>query len=498
MLIHQRLDRTAERIPDKSAVISRTESISYYELQRYSLRLAEWLALQGVCRGDRIVLQLPSSVPLVGLIVAASRIGAIFVPVHEETKQGNLEHILMDAEPKIWITANTQTLEPSVPLQSIKSYTIQDIREAATQCAGDELTGETYAGSLPACLIYTSGSTGKPKAIVSTHDNIAFSTDAIQQCLQYRENDVIGNFLPLSFDYGLYQVFLAFNVGAAVALGSPADTGPYIVQRLSAWKVTCLPALPNLFHSLLTMGRRDASSLSALRMITNTGARLPDSYIMGMKQMLPDCLIYVMYGLTECKRVSILDPADYSRKSKSVGKPLPGTACYIVDEQHSIVPFGTVGQLVVKGPHVTPGYWNSPDQTDRSFRMWGTEGERCLFTGDQCSMDEEGYLYFHGRNDDIYKQNGFRVSAIEVEQAAGSIPGVTRTALIPPEGEEKATLILSSTLTVADIRERLSDLLEGYKMPEHIVLLEQFPITGNGKYDKKKLRDWIEGVKHGL
>src|SRR5262249_5256021 len=162
-----------------------------------------------------------------------------------------------------------------------------------------------------------------------------------------------------------------------------------------------------------------------------------------IQKLYANCSLFVMFGLTECKRVSILLPAEYSVKPDSVGKPLPDTECFIVDHDGHILPAGNEGELVVRGPHVMSGYWNAPELTCKRFRVWGTGREKILFTGDTCVLDEEGYLYFRGRFDDIYKQGGYRVSALEVEAAVLDIAGVTHAAVLPPIDGNQSILFVT-------------------------------------------------------
>ena len=340
----------------------------------------------------------------------------------------------------------------------------------------------------PVSLIYTSGSTGKPKAVISSHSNIVFATQAIQQCLGYQEQDVIGNFLPLSFDVGLYQIFLSFQVGATLALGQDIHAGPGLLNKLRAWQVTGLPAVPSLIAMLVRLSKRNPPHLPNLRFITNTGAHLSHTSISEVQRLFPSCSVFVMFGLTECKRVSILPPSEYEHKSTSVGKPLPDTECFIVDPDGRVLPPGEVGELVVRGPHVMLGYWYAPEMTAKRFRVWGPGQERVLFTGDTCKMDEEGYLYFEGRADDIYKQGGYRMSAVEIEEAACTIDGVQQAALIAPDRETGAILFITGNVSRETVFDELRSKIEDYKLPPQIAVLEEFPLTPNGKTDKQRLK----------
>jgi len=406
-----------------------------------------------------------------------------------------VKYIIEDAEPSIMI-ATKKRIDKDVFLGKHSSIiAIEDICSQIEQMGELHLLPVSSRPDHPVSLIYTSGSTGKPKGVISTHGNIHFSVNAIQNRLGYRKDDVIGNFLPLSFDYGLYQVFLTFNVGATLALGSPTDVGPHLLNLLCEWKVTGLPSLPSIFYALIKIGNRKGTFLPALRFITNTGANLPPAYVKEVRALLPKCDIYLMYGLTECKRVSILLPYEMNEKMNSVGRPLPNTTCVIVDSECNELSAGEIGELVVKGPHVTLGYWKDVELTSKYFKTWRYGSEKVLFTGDLCSIDEEGYLYFHGRIDDIFKQRGHRVSAVEIEDAVHSISGVHQAVLLPTVNNEEAVLFIVTELSVEQVRDQLKLLLEEYKIPHKIEKISKLPVTNNGKYDKKKLRDTLKGVE---
>lgn len=485
-LIHELLDRTAARVPAKTALITDEGTLSYAELVEQSRRLASWMVQSGVQRGDRVALLLPNGSPVVTALLAASRIGAVFFVINPGIKPYHLRHILEDAAPALIITTAQQSAQHDLESTS-RVLTLEGDWTAA-------LHSDPWMGAYPGissdlvCLIYTSGSTGKPKAVMSSHRNIVFAAAAIQQCIQVRESDVVGNFLPLSFDVGLYQIFLSVQIGATLALGHDAHVGPMLLRKLHQWQVTGLPGVPSLILNLLRLAQRSKDGLPTLRFITNTGAHLPHSYIADLRALLPGCQVFVMFGLTECKRVSILPPADYERKSQSVGLPLPDTECLIVDAQGQPLPPGEIGELVVRGPHVMLGYWRAPELTARRYRRWGPGSEVALFSGDACSLDQDGYLYFHGRSDDIYKQGGYRVSALEIEAATCDIPGVRQAALLPPQGQLGAILFVASHQPAETIAAALRERLEDYKLPAQIIPLDALPLTPNGKLDKAQLR----------
>ncbi|MEU8001122.1 class I adenylate-forming enzyme family protein [Catellatospora sp. NPDC049111] len=481
--VHGLLDAAAARHPDRPAVMTTEASLSYGELAACSRRIAAVLHGRGVRTGDRVLLLGHNGHALVAAIHAVSRLGAAFVVVSTTVRPFQLRHMLADAGPAAVLAdaefhqllAEAGNTAPVVTLVAAAGAAEADFPQAPADA------GRTAA------LIYTSGSTAMPKAVVSTHANIGFATRAIQQRLQLRPDDVVGCFLPLAFDYGLYQVFLACSAGATLTLGTMADVGPGLLRRMHQWGVTVLPAVPSILSVLLSLLRRGPSGVPPLRALTNTGAHLPAGHVEQLRALLPGIAVYPMFGLTECKRVSILLPGETPARPDSVGRPLDGTRCEIVDEDGRVLPPHAVGQLVVYGPHVMAGYWRAPELTARRFGT-GPGGEPALFTGDLCAMDEHGFLYFHGRQDDIYKHRGFRVSTVEVEAAALDIAGIDAAAVVP-HGGDGPVLYVTGEHDAAHVLAQLRTRLDDYKVPVAVRVVEQLPVTGNGKVDRRALHE---------
>lgn len=486
--LHEIVDRRAAATPDRPAIVSDERTVTYAELALEVRRAATWLRHNGVRRHDRVMIVLPNRAEVVTVMFAASRLGAAFVILNEGVKPLHMRHVVEDAEPAVIMAGDGAT--------------------NAREVAGDRpvLTLDNYAADVPASapidepfpgittdvvsLIYTSGSTAKPKGVVSTHRNVRFAAEAIGARLGVEAADVVGVFLPLSFDYGLYQVHLALQAGATLAVGHTGHVGPGLVRKLCAWRVTVLPLMPNIATTLLRLLERDpGQKRPPLRSVTNTGAELAPRVVDKLQAELPGCRVFIMFGLTECKRVAILDPADFDRKRGSVGTPLDDTECFIVDDHGQPVPPGAVGELVVRGPHVMSGYWRAPELNAKRFRRFGDGLETALFTGDQCSLDDDGFLYFHGRDDDIYKARGFRVSALEVEDVASSLRGVREAALVPPRNGEDPVLFVTGDIEPPAIVAQLREGLEDHKVPPRVIRVKRMPVNANGKLDKQALRE---------
>jgi len=345
-----------------------------------------------------------------------------------------------------------------------------------------------------ATIIYTSGSTGEPKGVMSAHYNVVAAARSITQYLENTEKDIILDALPLSFDYGLYQLLMAFLFGGTLVL-EKSFVYPYkIIERLVEERVTGFPIVPTMAALLLQMQDLSGFDFSSLRYITNTAAALPVSYIRKLQSSFPHVTIYSMYGLTECKRVSYLPPDELNNRPTSVGIPMPNEEVFIVNEDGEEVGPGEVGELVIRGSNVMQGYWNAPEETARTFRPGRYRGEALLYSGDLFRRDEEGFLYFVARKDDLIKTRGERVSPKEIENALCEMEGVVEAAVIgiPHDifGQAiKAFIVVGkeSRITEEKAIKYCMKNLEPFMVPKYIELPNSLPKSPSGKIDKKKL-----------
>ena len=490
-LLHDLLDETAARDPAAPAVRGH-ELLTYQMLRDRSVRLAAWLADTGVRRGDRVLIALPAGPAVPPLLFACSRVGAVFVPASDRTPERIAEHLIDDCEPTLILTS----AEPLRKLAAERGIRCHDAAglDAATAARGP--LGEPMAGPMamagplpndPVCFIYTSGSTAMPKAVVATQLQLTFAARAIQSRLRYRADDVIYCPLPLSFDYGLYQVFLSTLAGAELYLADREATGHRLLVDLAVARASVLPAVPSLAGNLARLLSRRPAELPRLRLLTNTGAAMPPRVLADLRAALPGLRVQLMYGLTECKRATIMPEDEDLRRPGACGLALPDTEVFAVDHSGARLAAGEVGEIVVRGPNVMAGYWRRPELSAQRFRLAsGLFPE--LRTGDYGWLDEDGYLYFAGRRDDIYKERGFRVSTIEVEAAAHRVPGVQAAAVLPPRGDEEgATLLVVTPLSAAEVLRLLRGEIDEAKVPATCLVLDELPLSTNGKVERAAL-----------
>jgi acyl-CoA synthetase (AMP-forming)/AMP-acid ligase II len=230
--------------------------------------------------------------------------------------------------------------------------------------------------------------------------------------------------------------------------------------------------------------------------LTNTAAALPPDFHDRLAERFPNALIFRMYGLTECKRVSYLEPELVHEKPTSVGRPIPGTETFVLDEEGRPVAPGETGVLYVRGPHVMAGYWRAPDLTAHMLKEGPISGERMLCTHDFFTVDEDGFLYFVGRSDDIIKTRGEKVSPIEVENALYGIDGVKEAAVIGVPDDLLGEAIRAYVVREDGVERTDHEIiaacrmrLESFMVPKEVVFLDELPKTATGKIRKKGLQE---------
>jgi len=479
----------------------RDQSLSYGETLKNARRLATWFGTKGVRSGDRIVILARNRPEVAIAVFAAAMQGALFVVLHPGLRPAGFRKIVSQCEPAVVIS--DRACRQTVGETGGSRLLVDGFGEGwsswaeVEDCEAKPVPKDPCRGQ-GAALVFTSGSTGVPRGVKLTHDNIRFAVDAIQERLGYRADDRVGCFLPLSFDYGLYQLFLAARSGALVHLGDPGEVGPRFPRMLRRAEISVLPAVPAMAAALIRLHERRPFDLPRLRMMTNTGERLPREHIARLRERFPGLAVYVMYGLTECKRASILRPAEYDAgKQDTVGRALRGTEVYAADEAGTRLRPGEVGELVVCGPHLASGYWRAPEETARRFRRGKSTGDVALFTGDRGWVDGDGFVGFASRTGELIKHRGHRMSPLEIENEACSLPGVAEAGVLQRESDDTLHLFVTESAEGADeeaILQGLGWTLEPFKVPDFVHRIESLPRTLNGKIDRAALRERLTTV----
>lgn len=515
-LIHDMLTASAHRAADHEALVQGARRLSYAQVAARTAGLAAGLRGAGLERGDRIGIYLDASVEQVVSIFGVSRAGGVFVPINSQLFPDQVAHIANDCGMKGLITTKARLAKLQPVLSKIPLLQFIVAPEEG-QAPGVQLPLHSFENLWQmqepsnwressiskdlAAIVYTSGSTGKPKGVMLSHANIIAGATIVSTYLEIAAADRVLAVLPLSFDAGLNQLMTAFQQGGSLVMLQSAFARN-IPQILLKERITGLAGVPTLWSLLAQPNSRLAKHpLPHLRYITNTGGAMPQAVLRTLREILTTTKIYLMYGLTEAFRSTYLPPEELDRRPTSIGKAIPDTEVFVLNEDGKQCKPGEVGELVHRGSTVALGYWNRPEDTARVFRpnpflppMMG-DCERVCYSGDLVRMDEEGFLYFVGRRDALIKSSGYRISPTEVEEVLFSSGKLSDAAVIgipdeilgqaikafvvPCDGERVAPKAL-----IAYCRKRMPL----YMIPKAIEMLTGLPKTASGKVDYLALR----------
>jgi len=521
------LQHIATTAPARIALRDAQQSIRYDELVARVHHAAGQLTALGLQPGDRLIIWTNKRPETVITLLAALTTGIVFVPLHPALRPAQLRQIFTRAEARGLIIdkAHAHTLELST--EQLDAATLTSGTEELGFCAAPDEPpiffdttahpGQThkeridapqaYQPNALAALLYTSGSTGLPKGVMVTRANLTIGAQAVCDYLGLTAEDEILAVLPLSFDYGLSQITTALMAGAGIYLQDyllPND----LKKPLMNAGITVLAGTPGLLIPL--SHQHWLPDCPTLRVITNSGGRLPVSAVRAIRTARPRTRLFLMYGLTEAFRASFLPPDEVDAHPESIGRAFAATTLGLVDEQGSLYPDqGTAeGELIQGGPLVTDGYFNDPIATAERFRPpptgWPNPNDkRVVYSGDRVRRDADGRLYFLGRRDDQIKNQGFRVSPEEIETAALQFPGV-REALAfgyappdSPEASEKIGLVIAPSIDTQALARWLKQTLAPYQQPAHIMDLVNLPRSANGKLDRHAAREMLIATLSG-
>ncbi len=471
VLLHDPLVEAASARPRALAVADENAALDFAQLHVRAASLAAWMREQGVRRGDRVLIRWPSSVDTAVAVYSTLMAGAVFAVIDPTVKAEKLSAIVANADPRLILGEN-------------------GVVDGLARAAMQEGAPAPETGTIdldPAALVYTSGSTGDPKGVTLSHRAMTAAATSILSYLDIRPDDRILCALPLSFDYGLYQLLMAVQIGASVFLrrgpGFPYD----FLLGLGRNRISVLPCVPTMMALMLSVTKLEELDLESVRILTNTGAAMPPAFVPRLRAMFPRARIFSMYGLTECKRVSYLDPDLLDARPASVGRPMPNVEVFVVDAQGRFHDRDAEGELVVRGSNLMSGYFRDPEGTARVLRPGPVEGERVLFTGDHFRIDAEGFLYFLGRRDDLFKCRGERVSRREIEDVLYALDSVV-AARVQPVPHPVLGNAIHAEVVVSDpavdesrILRHCREHLEDRLVPQEVRIVDRLPVSATGK-----------------
>lgn len=509
-LIHQQ----AEKTPAAPALFFKDQTFTYHELASAVDQFAQQFLACELSHDERVGIYLPKVPDCVHALFATARAGGVFVPVNPLLKPVQVSYILNNCNIRILVTSSdrfkllAETLHQCHDLRTVilvddgeipdepHPFSVQ--RKSEQPCTGLPSNHMRRIGADMAAILYTSGSTGNPKGVVLSHNNMLSGAKSVASYLMNTSEDRLLAVLPFSFDYGLSQMTTAFLKGASVVLMDylfPRD----VIKAVAHYQITGLAAVPPLWNQLAELPWPEEAQQS-LRYLTNSGGAMPVATTRKLQSALPNTAIYLMYGLTEAFRSTFLPPDQVNIRPESMGKAIPGAEVLVLREDGSECAPGEPGELVHRGALVSLGYWNDTTKTAERFKPIPSRHpelpfqEIAVWSGDQVKRDEEGFLYFISRKDEMIKTSGYRVSPTEVEEvlySSGMVKEVAALGVPHPQLGQAIVLAVSvsedieaKTLLTYCQRE-----LPSFMQPKQIFFATALPRNQNGKIDRKQLSE---------
>lgn len=512
--LHSLLLATAHRQPERLALLEGGRPVTYGVLALRVEAAAQGLVALGLEVGARLAIWLPKTTDAIIATFATSLAGGVFVPVHPGLKSAQVTHVLEDAGAAVLVTSASRLAQLAPRLEALPQLrTVLLVDEAPLELvsllpAGLRLlpfTALETQGSraLPGlkadhvvALFYTSGSTGQPKGVMLSHLNLCVGAASVVQYLDNGREDRLLAVLPLSFDYGFSQVTTGFLAGACVVLMDyllPRD----VVQAVTREGITGLAGVPPLWSALSTQEWPDAAR-KTLRYLTNSGGTMPQPVLARLRRQLPSTRVFLMYGLTEAFRSTYLRPEEVDQHPDSIGRAIPNADVRVLRPDGEPCAVGEHGELVHAGPLVALGYWNDAAATALRFRAAPPfmQGARAVWSGDTVWADDEGRLHFVGREDGMLKSSGYRISPVEVEEAAYATGLVGDAVLVGvPHDTLGHELVLFATEArtgehePAALLAALRTALPSHLVPASVFWRPALPRTPHGKFDRVALTD---------
>ena len=512
--VRELLENAAAAAPEKTALIFGSERLSYGRLLERVNRIARYLTSLKLPRGSRIGIYSNKSIDQVVAILAILSTDLVFVPITRLLKPEQVKYIMEDCGIACIVTDSQkiETVKATGFSGRIVSYTPTEESDVSF-VEIEKCTPAEHACSIRghdnAAITYTFGSSGNPRGIVIDHRAFYDGAAIVSKYLGLRGDDVLSGLLSFNLDYGLNQIFSTLYNTATLAIHRlvlPADFFAHLIDD----GVTVLPLMP--IH-LTQIFDEDPHKIprpeyfAKLRIVTSSGGNITPLMIKNISDHFPDARFFSMHGLSEAFRSAYLEPEQIHIRPGSIGKAVPGVELYIVNEEGEACKPREVGELIHRGACIYRGYWNAPEETARRFKsirilekVLHPEGELIdeivVASGDYVYADEEGYIYFVCRKDDMIKTQGYRVSPYEIESVVyAHLPEITECIVfsIPDEEIEEAIVLVyggKRELSRKEILFELKKHLPNYMLPARIVYDPDMPRKSlhSKAIDKEALR----------
>ncbi len=512
--LHDLLHNSLERDPGKLAVVDGDAEYTYEDLEKQSSALGAALVDAGVGKGDRVGVLVEKSWEAIVSMLAASRVGAAYVNVNPLFKAPQIEYLAGDCDIRVMIgdTGKLDELRPKTVETAFyrgekpEGSAARSFVDVAEALKGDGLEEDREVSEIDlGTILYTSGSTGMPKGVATSQRNVVVGAQIVSTYLENTPEDRILSALPLNFDAGMSQFTTSLRAGATLYLLRSRLPGD-LLKGLRRHEITGVTGVPPLWALLIRSAKSlRENPLTHLRYLANTGGRIPQANLDELRNLLEPSgtRIFLMYGLTEAFRSTYLDPAQIHRSSPEqgncIGKAIPNTEIMVIDKEGKEAAPGEPGELVHRGPTVAMGYWGNEEATQKAYRPNPLappgllDVERVVYSGDTVTRDEEGYLYFLGREDAMIKNQGYRLSPEEVENlllGSGLVHEACAFGVENPAVGHDVIAVISLKNGGEDgaidaIREYAIKNGPPYMIPKEIIVRDELPKNANGKIDRK-------------
>jgi long-chain acyl-CoA synthetase len=510
-LVHQFLENSADKYPDKTAIVHEGIRATYKQINSYSNQLAKWLIFQGIGKGDMVPVLIENSIEYVVSYYGIMKTGAVAVPLNSEIKPDGLKPLLKELQPKAIISSyRSENTFQSINLQefnvqnllfkesklnwtdkSVKTHHWKDIIKDENFPNIDTFLGSDNLAS----IIYTSGSTGTPKGVMLTHNNILVNTKSIVQYLKLTEKDIQLVVLPFFYVMGKSLLNTHFAVGGTVVINNKFAFPAAVIKQMVDEKVTGFSGVPSTYAYLLHRSplEKNRDKLTNLRYCSQAGGHMSKQIKQDLRRVLPKYTeIFIMYGATEASaRLTYLEPSRFDDKIESIGKAIPDVTVRILDDNGNEVASGQVGEIVGSGANIMQGYYKDSELTAKVLDHNG------YHTGDLGYQDEEGFLYLVGRRDNLLKVGGHRINPQEIEDAIMETGVVVEVAVIGVPDELLGNKLIAIVAPINEqtdsnkILELCAAKFSKNRLPSKVIIVKSLPKHPSGKIDKKKCREII-------